>query len=491
MVFSSMVFIFVFLPAVILLYFVFPWRTWRNTLLCVSSLVFYAWGEPVYILLMLFSVLLNYCAGLLINKIDLKTAYSQKKWVKRKKGKKNEKRSKKATAVLVVAVLLNLAVLLFFKYTDFFIANINEAFSLELKPLNLPLPIGISFYTFQALSYVIDVYRRKVDPQKNPVYLAMYIAFFPQLIAGPIVRYTDVANDIRNRKETLEGFAAGLMKFFTGLAAKVILANNLAVFVDNVFSDISEAGSLILWLASISYMLQIFFDFAGYSLMAIGLGRMFGFTFPNNFNIPYAASSVTDFWRRWHITLSTWFRDYVYIPLGGNRCHVSRHIFNIIVTWLLTGFWHGAEWNFILWGLYYALFLLLEKYVFSGFLKNKVAAWFYRFVTLFIVLIGWVLFRIENMNDLANVLRTMFSFNSDNVALYMVEHAATCSKLFYLIPGIIAAGTLPSAIAAKMRGTLPSSVYFALKAVVTLVFFIVSVLFLIASSYNPFIYFRF
>ena len=505
MVFSSMVFIFVFLPAVILLYYVFPWRTWRNTLLCVASLLFYAWGEPVYVLLMLFSVLLNYGAGLLLHKT-----------VSSNSG------TKKPAVILAFAVLLNLAVLLFFKYTDFFISNVNKLFSLELKPLNLPLPIGISFYTFQAMSYIIDVYRKKVEPQKNPV--AMYIAFFPQLIAGPIVRYTDIANDIRNRQETLEGFAAGLMKFFTGLAAKVILANNLAVFVDSVFSDFTDAGPIILWLASISYMLQIFFDFAGYSLMAIGLGCMFGFSFPNNFNKPYAALSVTDFWRRWHITLSTWFRDYVYIPLGGNRCRPMRHVFNILVTWLLTGFWHGAEWNFMLWGLYYAVFLLLEKYAFSKLLAGsvetpqkggnsgmcadgseipqkagnsgmcagrKIAAVIYRLFTLFVVLLGWVIFRIENMQDLISILGTMFSFKSENVALYMVEHAASCSKLFYLVPGILAAGTIPSAFAAKMRSSLPSGICFALKAILTLALFVVSVLFLIASSYNPFIYFRF
>lgn len=470
MVFSSMVFIFVFLPAVILLYYVFPWRTWRNTLLCVSSLFFYAWGEPIYVLIMLFSVILNYCAGLLLQK----TA--------------GQKRGK---FVLVVSILLNLAALVFFKYTDFFILNINKLFSLDIGLVGLPLPIGISFYTFQALSYIIDVYRQKVTPQKNPVYLAMYIAFFPQLIAGPIVRYTDIAADIKGRKETLEGFTSGLMQFFFGLAMKVIMANNLAVFADSVFGNYADASSLILWLASVSYMLQIFFDFAGYSLMAIGLGRMFGFTFPNNFNKPYAASSVTDFWRRWHITLSSWFRDYVYIPLGGNRCRPARHVFNILVTWLLTGFWHGAEWNFILWGLYYALFLLLEKYVFAGFLKNKVAAVFYRFVTLFIVLIGWVLFRVENLNDLASVLGSMFSFSGGDFALYVTEHAATCSKLFYVIPGIIIAGRLPSAIAAKTRKAVPESVYFALKAIIALALFAVSVLFLIASSYNPFIYFRF
>jgi len=485
MVFSSMVFIFVFLPAVILLYYIFPWRAWRNTLLCVSSLFFYAWGEPVYVLIMLFSVLLNYCAGLLLQKTT---------------GKKHGK------FILVVAVLLNLGALIFFKYTDFFIININMFFSLDIRTIGLSLPIGISFYTFQALSYIIDVYRRKITPQKNPVYLAMYIAFFPQLIAGPIVRYTDIAADINDRKETLEGFVSGLTKFFFGLAAKVILANNLAVFADSVFSDYTDASSLILWIASVSYMLQIFFDFAGYSLMAIGLGRMFGFTFPGNFNKPYTAVSITDFWRRWHITLSTWFRDYVYIPLGGNRCRPARHIFNILVTWLLTGFWHGAEWNFILWGLYYALFLLLEKYVFSHFLPistesmqdmkqvssgKKAVIWVYKLVTLFIVLVGWVLFRIENFSDLLDVLGTMFSFKGGDLSLYVAEHAATCSKLFYVIPGIIVAGSLPSYIAGKIRGAVSTNVFFTLKAAVALILFVISVLFLIASSYNPFIYFRF
>ncbi len=485
MVFSSMVFIFVFLPAVILLYYIFPWRAWRNTLLCVSSLFFYAWGEPIYVLIMFFSVLLNYCAGLLLQ---------------------NTAGQKRGKFILVVAVMLNLVALIFFKYVDFFIININTFFSLDIRTIGLSLPIGISFYTFQALSYIIDVYRRKITPQKNPVYLAMYIAFFPQLIAGPIVRYTDIAADINGRKETLEGFVSGLMKFFFGLAAKVILANNLAVFADSVFSDYTDASSLILWIASVSYMLQIFFDFAGYSLMAIGLGRMFGFTFPSNFNKPYTAVSITDFWRRWHITLSTWFRDYVYIPLGGNRCRPARHVFNILVTWLLTGFWHGAEWNFILWGLYYALFLLLEKYAFSRFLpistesiqnmkdmscRKKAVIWFYKLVTLFIVLVGWVLFRVENISDLLDVLRTMFSFKAGDLSLYVAEHAASCSKLFYVIPGIIVAGSLPSYIIEKMRRSVSPNAFFALKAAVALVLFVISVLFLIASSYNPFIYFRF
>lgn len=470
MVFSSMVFIFVFLPAVVLLYYIFPWRAWRNTLLCLSSLFFYAWGEPVYVLLMLASVLLNYCSGMLLGKAP---------------GKKT------SLLILLVSVLLNLSVLFFFKYTDFFVSNINRLFNLEIKALNLPLPIGISFYTFQALSYVIDVYRKRIKPQNNPVYLAMYIAFFPQLIAGPIVRYTDIENDINNRKESLEGFSSGLMQFFLGLASKVILANNLAVFADSVFNDFSEANSVIMWLASISYMLQIFFDFAGYSTMAIGLGRMFGFTFPKNFNIPYSAVSVTDFWRRWHITLSSWFRDYVYIPLGGNRCHPARHVLNILLTWLLTGFWHGAEWNFLLWGLYYAFFLLLEKYLLSRFMKGRIFSLLYKLITLFIVLIGWVIFRVEDLHNIGQVLGLMFSFRGEGTALYIVEHAADCGRMLYIIPGIIAASALPAFLAEKMGKSLSPSVFMLLKALLSFCLFLVSVMFLLASSYNPFIYFRF
>ncbi len=470
MVFSSMVFIFMFLPAVVVLYYVFPWRTWRNTLLCISSLFFYAWGEPVYVIIMLLSVLLNYVSGILLEKA----------------------RGKKTSAfILTLSVLLNLSALFFFKYADFFIANINALFSLRIKPVNLPLPIGISFYTFQALSYVIDVYRKRIKPQKNPVYLAMYISFFPQLIAGPIVRYTDIQNDINSRKESLTGFASGLMQFFLGLASKVILANNLAVFADSVFSDYSEASSIIMWLAAVSYMLQIFFDFAGYSIMAIGLGRMFGFSFPRNFNKPYTATSVTDFWRRWHITLSSWFRDYVYIPLGGNRCHPARHVFNIFVTWLLTGFWHGAEWNFILWGVYYAFFLLIEKYLLSKLLSKKGFSAVYRLVTLLIVLVGWVLFRVESLGGIASVLGLMFSFRAEGTVMYIVEHAADCGRMFYIIPGVLAASALPGFLARKIQDNVSPSVCLTLKAVASFVLFVVSVLFLIASSYNPFIYFRF
>ncbi|MCR4941139.1 MAG: MBOAT family protein [Treponemataceae bacterium] len=470
MVFSSMVFIFIFLPVVVLLYYIFPWRAWRNTLLCLSSLIFYAWGEPLYVFLMLLSVLLNYFSGLLLNRIS---------------GKKT------AALVLSLSVLLNLSALFFFKYADFFISNINSLFSLDIKTVNLPLPIGISFYTFQALSYVIDVYRKRIEPQRNPVYLAMYIAFFPQLIAGPIVRYTDIEKDINDRKESLECFSSGLIQFFFGLASKVILANNLAVFADSVFSDFSEADSLIMWLAAAAYMLQIFFDFAGYSIMAIGLGRMFGFSFPVNFNKPYTALSVTDFWRRWHITLSSWFRDYVYIPLGGNRCHPARHIFNILVTWLLTGFWHGAEWNFIIWGLYYAFFLIIEKYLFSRFMKSRVFSAIYRLFTLFIVLIGWVIFRVENLGELGRVLNLMFSFRAENTALYIVEHAADCGRIFYMIPGILAASSFPGFIAGKIGRTLSPSCFLVLKALIAFILFLLSVMFLIASSYNPFIYFRF
>lgn len=484
-----MVFIFAFLPAVIVLYYVIPNRVWKNTLLCIVSLFFYAWGEPLYILLMLASVILNYGAGLLIQEAG---PGHHTHPVDKRERQKDKVRQRRARFILVWAVILNLTGLVVFKYTDFFIENINSLLHVSVPKMNLPLPIGISFYTFQALSYIIDVYRGRIIPQKNPVYLAMYIAFFPQLIAGPIVRYTDISQEIDGRKETLEGFTEGVKTFIKGLAAKVILANNLAVFADSVYADFSDAGSLVLWIAAACYMLQIYFDFAGYSTMAIGLGRMFGFHFPQNFNRPYTAVSVTDFWRRWHITLSSWFRDYVYIPLGGNRCSVRRHCFNILVTWLLTGFWHGAEWNFILWGVYYALFLLLEKYVFARFMeKNSWTKLAYKAFTLFVVLLGWVLFRLEDMSSLLSVLGTMFSFQSTDVSIYVISHAATCSKLVFFIPAVLAASSVSSKAGSIIKKRLPAGMTAILQNAALIILFAVSVAFLLASSYNPFIYFRF
>jgi len=465
MLFSSLTFIFIFLPVVCALYFVWNNRLYRNVLLCAASLLFYAWGEPVYIFLMLFSIVLNYASAIFIDR-----------W----KGQPRRK------VLFVITVVLNLLLLGFFKYVPFFIRNVNFFFHANLKVPQIALPIGISFYTFQALSYVIDVYRKKVSAQKNVLHMALYISLFPQLIAGPIVRYTDVAKEIGDRSETFDDFIAGLKMFMVGLGAKVILANNMAVVADSVFADTAKASTLVLWLASLAYTLQIYFDFAGYSRMAIGLGRMFGFHFPENFNDPYTADSITEFWRRWHMTLSSWFRDYVYIPLGGNRCSAQRHIFNILVTWLLTGFWHGAEWNFMVWGVYYGLLLVAEKYAVMPLRQKlsassdnkaravKIASWI---VTLFFVVFGWVLFRTESLNSLASVISHLFTRSSISTATYFAEHADNMSKLFFMIPAV--------ACCVPACKKIFSNTYVALAV------FVLSACMLIASTYNPFIYFRF
>ena len=474
MIFSSMYFIFIFLPFVCVSYYLlklcFPKTLFaRNVLLCLVSLFFYAWGEPIYILLMLTSIILNYFLALKSNRLTL-----------------------------ILSVFFNLSFLLFFKYSSFFITNINALFNLKIKVPELALPIGISFYTFQALSYVIDVYRKKIEPQKSILKLALYISFFPQLIAGPIVRYVDIEKELSQRQESFNGFIDGLKDFMLGFGAKVILANNLAVVADGIYSNISEAGTGVLWLAAISYSLQIYFDFSGYSKMAIGLGKMFGFNFPQNFNYPYCAASVTDFWRRWHITLSVWFRDYVYIPLGGNRVKAGRHIFNILITWLLTGFWHGASWNFMFWGVYYGLLLIFEKYVIFNLIDktqeksklNYTLKILLRIVTVFIIIIGWVLFRIEDFASLKNVIANMFVISSKNVSVYeyISLHADLCSKMIFIIPGIIFSLPVYKLIFKKAK---ENTLVYCVEIIVLFVIFAASLCLLVASTYNPFIYFRF
>lgn len=481
MVFSSLYFIFIFLPIVCILYYlfklIFPNQIIiRNAFLCLASLFFYAWGEPVYIILMLVSILCNYLFAL-----------------------------KKSYFLLALAVIFNLAFLLVFKYTAFFIENLNLIWDTDFQIPHLELPIGISFYTFQALSYVIDVYRGKVEKQKNILSLALYISLFPQLIAGPIVRYIDIEKEISSRNENFTLFIDGLKDFCRGLAAKVIIANNMAFFVDGVYSKLDTAICPIVWLAAICYMFQIYFDFSGYSRMAIGLGKMFGFHFPENFNYPYCASSVTDFWRRWHISLSSWFRDYVYIPLGGNRVGVLHHIFNILFTWLLTGFWHGASWNFVLWGLYYGIFLCIEKYItlkainackedefnfLAGFLK-----FFLRIFTIFIVLFGWILFRADNLEMLVTIFKKCFdfttsaSFNEKTGFIdYITGNADMCSKLVFLVPAIIFSFPLYPTLFKKASSN--QAVYI-IELFVDFALFAFSVVLLVGSTYNPFIYFRF
>ena len=347
MVFSSLSFIFFFLPIFLLIYFISK-KELQNIVILLGSLFFYAWGEPKYVIVMIFSIIFNYLCGLLINRY-----------------RKHDK------LFLILAIIGNLLLLFVFKYLDFTIININRLFSSNINSLNLLLPIGISFYTFQAMSYVIDVYKKKVKVQKNIITMGTYVALFPQLIAGPIVRYKDIEKQLSNRTINLNKVSDGIRRFIIGLGKKVIIANNVAVIVDTIFDgNIQNTGALVLIIGTIAYALQIYFDFSGYSDMAIGLGKILGFDFLENFNYPYISKSITEFWRRWHISLSSWFRDYVYIPLGGNRVSKIKWIRNIFIVWFLTGLWHGASWNFILWGLYFAVILLLEKLVLSKYLDK-------------------------------------------------------------------------------------------------------------------------
>ena len=438
MLFSSNTFLFGFLPAVVVLYYLCP-RRCRNVLLLVSSLIFYGWGEPKYVLLMLVSILLNYFCGLAAGK------------------RQTQQRS--VRGVLIVGVVLNLGMLGFFKYGKFFFGS---AFP------DIPLPIGISFYIFQAMSYLIDVCRREVEVQKNVLTFGTYVTLFPQLIAGPIVRYRDVAEMLESRRENLPQFSRGVQRFVVGLSKKVLLANTFG----SAWNALQvTTGTAAAWLGLLCYTLQIYFDFSGYSDMAIGLGQLFGFTFLENFNYPYISASITEFWRRWHISLSTWFKEYVYIPLGGNRKGLARQIFNILVVWLLTGLWHGASWNFVLWGGYYAALLILEK---CWLLKagEKLPLVLRRMVTMVLVMLGWALFYFENLGDLGAFLGRLFTaVPSAGIAFYLPVTALGCL----------------CATPALKRVKLPDGVRWGLCVVLLLL----CVASLARQSYNPFIYFRF
>ena len=387
MLFSSLTFLFVFLPLTIALYFIVKDK-YKNFILLIASLIFYAWGEPKYIVLMLLSIIINYFLAIAIDK----------------------SKTSKRKLLLIITVLVNLGALFVFKYLDFAIVNFNFLFKTNLSCRHLILPIGISFYTFQILSYVIDVYRKKVAVQKNIFTLGTYIALFPQLIAGPIVRYSDVKKQLVSRKHSLEKFCDGFRRFILGFIKKVLIANNVAIISDSVFNAPSEVAltPVVIIVALIAYTLQIYYDFSGYSDMAIGLGKIFGFDFNENFNYPYSATSITDFWKRWHISLTTWFKDYLYIPLGGNRCPKIKWIRNFLVVWLLTGLWHGASWNFILWGVFYAIILLTEKQFLHKYIEKlpRFLAWLLMFT---VVNIGWLIFRVENMGDLRLIITSFFS----------------------------------------------------------------------------------
>lgn len=470
MLFSSVTFLFTFLPITLILYFIVPQRM-KNFILLVASLFFYAWGEPVYIVLMILSILFNYACGL-----DLE---------------KKKEDPKAARISVIVAVVVNLLILGFFKYFGLFLDTINTVFSANIQYRTLALPIGISFYTFQALSYVIDVYRGKIKTQHNVLNFGLYVSMFPQLIAGPIVRYEDIEVQLTKRKITVDKFGEGCMFFIRGLAKKVLLANT----VGEVYTQIAslQAGTfsaLTAWIGCISFAFQIYFDFGGYSDMAIGLGKMFGFEFLKNFDYPYTAKSITDFWRRWHISLSTWFREYVYIPLGGNRKGTSRTIVNLMIVWALTGFWHGAAWNFLAWGLYYGLILIIEKFVLGDLIAKlpTFVQWLYSIV---LVLIGWVFFFSPDLGYAFQYLGTMFGPNAVGFADTQALYYLTSNWLLYLLCIVASSsfgfGLMQLAIRRPGNGRQKRMV----AGVVYLVLFLLSVVFLISGTFNPFLYFRF
>ena len=473
MVFSSLLFLFRFLPVVLLIYYVVPHR-WRNLVLFLSSLIFYAWGEPVYIILMMVSVLVSYTGGILIERF------------------RQEGNNRKAKAAMVVCVAVSLALLAFFKYADFAVKTVNSLLDAGIGMLQLALPIGISFYTFQTISYMVDVYRGEAAAQKNLISYAAYVAMFPQLIAGPIVQYKTIDAQLRTRRETVEQVADGIRRFMVGLGKKVLLANNIGGLWETIGAvDPMELPVLTAWMGLAAYTLQIYLDFSAYSDMAIGLGHMFGFRFLENFNYPYISKSITEFWHRWHISLSTWFREYVYIPLGGNRTGLWRHIRNILVVWLLTGIWHGASWNFVFWGLYYGILLLAEKFIFGRYL-TKLPALFQHIYCMFFVMIGWNLFAFDDMGNGIKFLKSLFGFygqtflNEDTVYL-LYNH------MVLLILCILGSTRLPKKAGKWIEKRLENRVVLqsATQNMFYAVVFLLSVAWLVDATFNPFLYFRF
>ena len=468
MLFSSIVFLFTFLPAVMLLYYLLLVR-FRNVILLLASLVFYAWGEPVYLFLMLLSILFNYFSGL-----DIARNLQDKRAAKRS---------------LVFNLIINLAVLGFFKYEGFVLDTLNGILPVHISYHALPLPIGISFYTFQILSYIIDVYRGNVKVQTNLPNFALYVTMFPQLIAGPIVQYADVDEQLASREVSRTKFGEGSMYFIRGLAKKVLLANTSGMIFTEV-SGLAKGNIAVMtaWLGAFAYMFQIYFDFSGYSDMAIGLGKMFGFEFNMNFNYPYVSKSITEFWRRWHISLSSWFRDYVYIPLGGNRVSKIKHIRNLLIVWFLTGLWHGAAWNFVAWGLYYGVLLIIEKYLLSPVLDRlpDVVRHIYSIV---LVVIGWVLFFSSSFGQAADYIRVMFGAGAHGFADRESMYLLTSNLILWLI---LIFGSTPLVHfryehmlrSKKWNTTIINSVVYA-------ALFIVCIAYLVTETYNPFLYFRF
>ena len=467
MVFSSIPFLYAYLPAVLLLYYLFP-KNRKNIVLMASGFLFYAWGEPVYVFLMLFSTLLDYTAGRVMERY-----------------KDNPKIRK---AALLTSVIINLSLLAVFKYSSFLIENINALLGLNLFNPELPLPIGISFYTFQSMSYVIDLYRGDTTMQRNYINYAAYVSMFPQLVAGPIVRYDDVAAEMEHRTITLEKIGEGAFLFSIGLAKKVLIANNIGPLWTTVkeaaLADTVPAASA--WLGILAFTFQIYFDFSGYSDMARGMGRMLGFTFPENFNHPYTAKSVTDFWRRWHMTLSSWFKSYVYIPLGGNRGGTVKTIRNLLITWMLTGLWHGASWNFLLWGLYFGLLLILEKFVLRKYL-DRLPAFFQHAYAFLLVVFGWVFFEMETPARIGRFFQSLAGAGGFGTAnsLYLFTTFA-----LLLILCVLASGSWITALLRRADERFPRACG-VLKVVWIALSIVLSTAFLVNSTYNPFLYLRF
>ena len=465
MLFSSIVFLFTFLPIVLILYYVLP-RQFKNPVLLLASLLFYAWGEPIYLFLMMFSILFNYISGLDIAR--------------------NLGNKRAARKSLIFNVVVNLCVLGFFKYEGFVLNSLNAVLPVEIPFQEVALPVGISFYTFQILSYIIDVYWGNVPVQKNLMDFALYVTMFPQLIAGPIVKYAEIDEQLHVREENWGRFGEGVMYFIRGLAKKVLLANTVGIIYTNVSGMAPEDVSVVTaWLGCLAYTFQIYFDFSGYSDMAVGLGKMFGFEFPWNFNYPYIAQSVTEFWRRWHISLSSWFREYVYIPLGGNRVPVPKHIRNLLVVWLLTGLWHGAAWNFVAWGLYYGVILIFEKYFFHRVL-DKLPEVLRHIYSLVLVMVGWVLFFSPSFAGALEYLKLMFGAGGhgfmDGEALYLL-----ISNLGLWVIAIVSSTPLVYGVYERYVGRRKPVA----DVVIYAGMFLLCVAYLVTETYNPFLYFRF
>ena len=461
MLFSSVTFLYYFLPAVVILYFLAPGKL-KNTVLLLTSLVFYGWGEPKLLFLMIFTILMFYCCGLLIG--NSKTQRGKKLW-------------------LTVSIVISIGLLAIFKYADFFIDSFNAVTGLSVPLLRLALPVGISFYTFQSLSYTIDVYRGNVPAQKNPVSFGAYVSLFPQLIAGPIVRYIDVARELDERTHSWEGFCLGLRRFLVGLGKKILIADNFALLM-KLFRESGDKSVLFYWLYAVAFMLNIYFDFSGYSDMAIGLGRIFGFNFIENFNYPYLSRSVTEFWRRWHMSLGSWFRDYIYIPLGGNRVGKGRWVFNILTVWMLTGLWHGAAWNFVLWGLLFGILLMIEKWVPA---IQKLPVFLRHSYVLLIVCLSFVLFNAESLSQAISDMGGMFGFAG--VPLVNAEslyYLRSYAPLFLM--GIVGATPIVRDTARKIG---EKSCGVVLEAAMMAALLIVCSAYLVDGSFSPFLYFRF